>query len=49
MASKKHKKIKKHIPVGIVHIKNTFNNTIVTVTDLNGNAVSWSSGGSDEF
>ena len=39
------KKVKKNIPHGVAHIKSTFNNTIVTITDVNGNAVSWSSAG----
>ena len=43
------KKEKKHIPVGIVHVQATFNNTIVTFTDPIGNVVSWSSSGSLGF
>lgn len=43
------KKVKKHVPVGIVHIQSSFNNTIVTVTDLQGNTLSWSSGGVKGF
>ena len=43
------KKEKKHVPVGIVHIQATFNNTIVTISDANGNVVSWSSAGSLGF
>jgi small subunit ribosomal protein S11 len=39
------KKIKKNVPVGIAHINSTFNNTIVTITDVSGNVVSWSSAG----
>ena len=39
------KKVKKNIPVGIVHILSTFNNTIVSVTDQTGNVISWSSAG----
>ena len=39
------RKVKKNIPVGIVHIHATFNNTIITITDLAGNVVSWSSAG----
>ena len=35
----------KHVPVGLAFVKATFNNTMVTITDLNGNVVSWSSGG----
>ena len=40
------KKVKKNIGTGIAHIQSTFNNTIVTITDVNGNAISWSSAGS---
>ena len=39
------KKIKKNIPEGIAHIQSTFNNTMVTLTDTNGNALSWASAG----
>ena len=45
----KKKKTKKNIPVGNVYIQSTFNNTIVTVTDLKGNTLSWSSSGSKGF
>ncbi|MBM3746807.1 MAG: 30S ribosomal protein S11 [Acidobacteria bacterium] len=43
------KKEKKNIPVGVVHIQATFNNTVVTVTDTAGNTVAWSSAGSLGF
>jgi small subunit ribosomal protein S11 len=43
------KKEKKHIPVGLVHVQATFNNTIVTFTDTVGNVVAWSSSGSLGF
>ncbi len=43
------KKVKKNIPVGVAHITSTFNNTIVTITDPSGNAVSWSSAGKRGF
>lgn len=43
------KKEKKNVPVGVVHIQATFNNTIVTVTDQNGGTVAWSSAGSLGF
>ncbi|MBT8762906.1 30S ribosomal protein S11 [Desulfohalobiaceae bacterium Ax17] len=43
------KKEKKNIPNGIVHINATFNNTIVTFTDMNGNVVSWASAGMAGF
>lgn len=40
---------KKKIQTGIVHIRATFNNTLVTVTDPNGNVISWSSAGACGF
>ena len=43
------KKEKKNIPVGIVHIQATFNNTIITITDKAGNTVSWASSGGQGF
>jgi len=43
------RRAKKNIPSGVVHIFATFNNTIVTVTDLDGNTISWASGGSSGF
>ncbi len=48
-AVKGKKKVKKVVGSGIAHIQSTFNNTIVTITDLNGNTVSWSSSGSRGF
>ncbi len=39
------RRVKKNVPHGVVHIQATFNNTIVTITDANGNTVSWSSAG----
>ena len=39
------KKVKRSTPVGVAHIKSTFNNTIITITDLNGNVVSWGTAG----
>jgi small subunit ribosomal protein S11 len=45
----KKKREKKNIPVGVVHIKATFNNTLVTITDPTGNVVSWSSAGTQGF
>lgn len=39
------RKTKKNIPAGVVHIKSSFNNTLVTITDLEGNVVSWASAG----
>jgi small subunit ribosomal protein S11 len=43
------KKVKKNIPSGIAHIQSTFNNTIVTISDTRGDAVSWASAGSSGF
>ena len=40
---------KKNIPEGIVHIQATFNNTCITITDKQGNAVSWSTCGAQGF
>ena len=39
------RKVKKTVPTGQVHIQSTFNNTIITVTDLDGNVISWASAG----
>ncbi len=49
MAKAKKRREKKTVYEGKVFIQATFNNTIVTITDLNGNAVSWSSAGSLGF
>jgi len=43
------KKEKKHVPTGLAHIQASFNNTVVTISDPNGNVVSWSSSGSLGF
>ena len=39
------RKERKNIPEGIAHIQSTFNNTIITITDLSGNVIVWSSAG----
>lgn len=44
LASRKRRE-RKNIERGQVHIRSSFNNTLVTVTDLNGNAISWASAG----
>ena len=50
MAYKSRKrKVNKNIPEGQAHIHSTFNNTIVTITDKEGNAVSWASSGTSGF
>jgi len=40
---------RKNIEHGVAHIQSTFNNTIVTITDMNGNTISWSSAGTLGF
>jgi small subunit ribosomal protein S11 len=45
----KKKKERKNIPAGVAHIKATFNNTLVTITDPGGNVISWSSAGVQGF
>jgi small subunit ribosomal protein S11 len=49
VGAKKGKKEKKHVAHGIAHVHASFNNTIVTITDLEGNVVSWSSAGTLGF
>jgi len=44
-APRARKKEKKNIAVGVAHVAATFNNTIITITDVAGNAISWSSAG----
>jgi small subunit ribosomal protein S11 len=46
---KKKKKLKKSVQSGIAHIQATFNNTMVTITDMGGNTISWSSAGARGF
>jgi small subunit ribosomal protein S11 len=43
------RKEKKNVPEGIVHIQSTFNNTIINITDKQGNTISWSSAGTQGF
>src|SRR5215468_6053925 len=43
------RKGKKNILNGVVHIQSTFNNTIITITDVSGNVISWSSAGARGF
>ncbi len=49
MAKNSKKKIKKNVNDGIAHIHATFNNTIVTITDRAGNALSWATAGGSGF
>src|SRR5215213_10877046 len=46
---KKAKKVRKSVQSGIAHITASFNNTIVTITDVSGNVVAWSSAGVKGF
>ena len=43
------RKEKKNVELGVAHIQSTFNNTVVTITDKFGNAISWSSAGAQGF
>lgn len=43
------KKIKKNVINGIAHIQSTFNNTVITITDMSGNTICWSSSGTQSF
>ncbi len=43
------KKVKRTVPYGIAHVQATFNNTIVTITDKEGNVLTWASGGTEGF
>jgi small subunit ribosomal protein S11 len=43
------KKVKKNVQSGIAHIQSTFNNTMITITDVAGNALAWSTAGAQGF
>ena len=43
------KKVKKNIQTGVAHIQSTFNNTIITITDVSGNALCWATAGGQGF
>lgn len=43
------RKERKNVPTGVVHIQSTFNNTIITICDAQGNTISWASGGAQGF
>jgi small subunit ribosomal protein S11 len=43
------KRERKNVTVGVVHIKSSFNNTIVSITDTEGNVISWASSGGVGF
>ena len=48
-ASRTRRKVRKNISTGVVHIKSSFNNTIVSVSDQEGNAIAWESAGALGF
>jgi small subunit ribosomal protein S11 len=43
------KKVKKNVQTGIAHIQSTFNNTMITITDVSGNTLCWSTAGGQGF
>ena len=43
------KRVKKNIASGVAHITSTFNNTVITITDVQGNVIAWSSAGARGF
>ena len=45
----KRKKGKRSVPRGIAHVRSTFNNTVISISDVNGNTVAWKSGGTMGF
>lgn len=49
MAKSKRRKVRRHVSRGIAHIKATFNNTTVTITDLNGEVLCWATAGTVGF
>ena len=49
MAKTKKRKIRRNVTVGVVHINATFNNTIVTITDLKGDTLCWGTAGTSGF
>ena len=47
--AKKQKKVRRNVVRGLVHVRATFNNTIVTITDMNGETIAWDSSGTMGF
>ena len=47
--AKKSKKVRKNVTRGVAHVKASFNNTIVTITDVNGETLCWDSAGTVNF
>jgi len=48
-AAKVKRRVKKNITSGVAHVNSTFNNTMITITDAQGNTISWSSAGAQGF
>ncbi|KMM36075.1 MULTISPECIES: 30S ribosomal protein S11 [Bacillales] len=48
-ANTRKKRVKKNVESGVAHIRSTFNNTIITITDTHGNAISWATSGNMGF
>lgn len=48
-AQRAKRRTKKHVETGVVHIRSTFNNTIITITDPRGNSIAWASAGTVGF
>ncbi|MBC7364771.1 MAG: 30S ribosomal protein S11 [Candidatus Aminicenantes bacterium] len=48
-AKTKKKKVKREVTYGVAHIQSTFNNTIITITDQQGNTICWASSGTSGF
>ena len=49
MAKGAKKKVRKNVQTGIAHVQSTFNNTIVTITDVAGNTLAWATSGGSGF
>jgi small subunit ribosomal protein S11 len=45
----KKKKVKKNVPVGVAHVQTTFNNTIISISDVNGDVLCWATAGGKGF
>lgn len=48
-AAARKRKVRKNITNGVAHVASTFNNTVITITDVQGNTISWSSAGAQGF
>ncbi len=49
MAKTKRRKVRRNVTVGVAHVKATFNNTMITITDTKGDTLCWSSAGTTGF